>query len=61
MIRAIAALFSTSCPHCRSNRSVGVGNAIERTFHWLLQPYRCTLCGRDFFLFRWQAPGGGAA
>jgi len=32
MIRATIALFSTSCPHCRSIelRSVGVRNAIER-------------------------------
>jgi len=48
--------FSAQCPNCRSIdfRSVGVRNSIEKAFHWLLQPYRCGLCGRHFFLFRWQ-------
>jgi hypothetical protein len=23
---------------------------------WILSPYRCSLCGHHFFLFRWQAP-----
>jgi len=51
-----AVFFSARCPHCRSIelRSVGMRNALERAFHWLLQPYRCCLCGRHFFLFRWQ-------
>jgi hypothetical protein len=29
-------------------------NTFEKAFHWLLQPCRCGLCGRHFFLFRWQ-------
>jgi len=57
MMRAPVGLFSTRCPHCRSIdfRSVGVRNAVETAFQWLLQPCRCTLCGHHFFLFRWQA------
>ncbi len=56
MIRATIGLFSTRCPHCRSidYRSVGTRNAIERAVLWLIQPYRCSLCGHHFFLFRWQ-------
>jgi hypothetical protein len=34
-------------------RSVGVRNAIEQAIHWILRPYRCSLCGHHFFLFRW--------
>jgi transposase-like protein len=51
------------CPYCKSVdfRSVGVRNTVEKAIHWLLQPYRCALCGRHFFLFRWQAPVGGTA
>jgi len=51
-------LLSRTCPNCRSIefRSVGAQNAIERAFLWLLQPYRCDLCGRHFYLYRWQAP-----
>jgi transposase-like protein len=57
MTTSKAALLSARCPHCRSIelRSVGVRNAMEKAFLWLLQPYRCCLCGRHFFLFRWQA------
>jgi hypothetical protein len=56
MIDSKAVLFSARCPHCRSIeiRSVGTRNAMERAFLWLLQPYRCCLCGRHFFLFPWQ-------
>jgi transposase-like protein len=63
MIHATGALFSTRCPYCRSIdlRRVGVRNALETAFHWLLQPYRCSLCGHHFFLFRWQSPIGGEA
>jgi hypothetical protein len=32
---------------------------MESAIHWLLLPYRCELCGRHFFLFRWMAPEGG--
>jgi transposase-like protein len=50
-------MLSARCPHCRSIdfRSVGIRNTFEKLFHWILQPYRCGLCGRHFFLFRWQA------
>jgi len=60
MIRAAARLFATRCPHCRSVdfRSVGVRNVVERYLAWLLQPHRCSLCGRHILLFRWQAAGG---
>ena len=63
MIRATVGLFSTRCPHCRSIdfRSVGARNAMETAFQWLLQPYRCSLCGHRFFLFRWQVPVRGTA
>ena len=51
------------CPYCKSVdfRSVGVRNSLEKAVYWLIQPYRCALCGRHFFLFRWQAPITGAA
>jgi hypothetical protein len=63
MLRAIAGMFSNNCPHCRSIefRGVGVRNTLENAFHWLLLPYRCSLCGHHFFLFRWQAALGGTA
>jgi DNA-directed RNA polymerase subunit RPC12/RpoP len=56
-------MFSTRCPHCRSVdfRGVGVRNALEKAFHWIVFPYRCGLCGRRFFLFRWLAPIGETA
>jgi hypothetical protein len=58
MIRAAVGLFARRCPHCKSIdfRNVGVRNAVETALQWLLQPYRCSLCGHHFFLFRWQAP-----
>ncbi len=63
MIRAVVGLFATRCPHCKSIefRRVDARNAMERAFHWLLQPYRCCLCGHHFFLARWQAPIGETA
>ena len=56
-------LFSANCPHCRSieSRKVGVRNGLEQAVLWLLQPYRCALCGRHFYLFRWQVPAGDEA
>lgn len=56
-------IFSSSCPHCRSVdfRGVGVRNSVEQAMHWLLLPFRCALCGRHFFLFRWMAPIEGPA
>ena len=56
-------MFSKQCPNCRSVdfRGVGVRNAMEKALHWLLLPYRCSLCGHHFFLFRWQAPIEGSA
>jgi hypothetical protein len=56
-------VFSARCPHCRSVdfRGVGVRNVIEGWIHWILLPYRCTLCGRHFFLLRWRAPLDGTA
>jgi transposase-like protein len=61
MIRLVGGLFSRRCPYCRSIdfRSVDARNAIEESFDWLLQRFRCGLCGRNFFLFRWHAPVGG--
>ena len=55
-MRGLAALLSAHCPHCRSIdfRPVGPQNAFERACLWLLQSYRCGLCGHHFFLFRWQ-------
>jgi transposase-like protein len=57
MIRFITGLFSSGCPFCRSidYRSVDIRNAIESSLLWLLQPYRCSLCGHHFFRFRWQS------
>lgn len=59
--RATLGLFAAQCPHCKSIdfRMVDARNAMERAFHWLLQPYRCGLCGQHFFLCRWQVPVGG--
>jgi transposase-like protein len=56
-------MSSVSCPHCKSVdfRGVGLRNATERALQWILSPYRCSLCGRHFFLFRWQAPLEGTA
>ena len=58
MKRSRFELFSKTCPYCRSIdfRSVGVRNELEKAFRWLLQPFRCSLCGHHFFLFRWQVP-----
>jgi len=63
MIRAAVGLFAARCPHCRSIefRRVAARNAIEQAFLWLLQPYRCGLCGRHFFLARRQTPIGETA
>jgi hypothetical protein len=33
---------------------------MEQAINWLLQPYRCALCGHHFFLFRWQRPAAMA-
>ncbi len=56
-------VLSTCCPYCKSIefRGVGVRNALEKAFHWILLPYRCSLCGHHFFLFRGLAPIGGTA
>jgi len=56
MIRALMGIFSTRCPYCRSIsfRSVGIRNEFERLLQTLLHPYRCSLCGRHFFLFGWH-------
>ncbi len=63
MIRPTLGLFSTCCPHCKSIdfRSVGTRNAFERTFQWLIQPYRCGLCGHHFCLIRRFAAIGNSA
>ena len=42
-------------------RGVGVRNAVEKAFQWLFLPFRCSLCGRHFFVFRWVAPANGTA
>lgn len=51
-------MIKAQCPHCRSIdfRRVGARNGVERAMLWLLQPYRCSLCGRHFYLFRWLSP-----
>ena len=56
-------MFFPHCPHCKSVefRGVGVRNAIERALYWIILPYRCSLCGRHFFLFRSRAPVDGTA
>lgn len=36
-------------------------NAIEQAIYWILLPFRCSLCGRHFFLFRWAAPVKGTS
>ena len=63
MIRIVRRLFQGCCPYCSSIdfRSVDARNSIEEFFDWLLQPFRCGLCGHHFFLFRWQSPIGGEA
>jgi predicted Zn-ribbon and HTH transcriptional regulator len=50
--------FANRCPHCKSIefRAVGARNVLEQGLQWLLQPYRCALCGHHFFLFRWNTP-----
>jgi len=55
--------MSCHCPNCKSIefRGVGVRNGIEKSLLWLLSPYRCSLCGQHFFLFRWLAPVEGTA
>jgi hypothetical protein len=60
--KRVPEVFSARCPNCRSVelRSVGVRNAIEQAIHWILLPYRCTLCGRHLFLFRWLTPDESA-
>ncbi|HSM76844.1 MAG TPA: hypothetical protein VLT57_04430 [Bryobacteraceae bacterium] len=61
--RDYRSLCSARCPHCRSAefRGVGLRNTFELALRWLLLPYRCSLCGRHFFLFRWRAPVAGTA
>jgi hypothetical protein len=56
-MRAFAGLFSRSCPYCRSIdfRKVGVRNSLEQAVYWLIQPYRCDLCGHHFFHVRWPS------
>jgi transposase-like protein len=56
-------MSSTRCPYCKSIefRGVGVRNAVEKAFSWIVSPYRCSLCGHHFFLFRWRAPIQGTA
>ena len=58
MLGAGELLFRAQCPHCRSVdfRTVGTRNFIERTLDRLIQPCRCSLCGRHFLVFRWQVP-----
>jgi transposase-like protein len=53
-------LFSKHCPHCGSVefRDVGVRNAAEKAIRWFILPFRCSLCGRHFFLLRWLVPAG---
>jgi transposase-like protein len=61
MSNVLTRIFSPTCPHCKSIefRGVGIRNATEAFFAKWLYPYRCSLCGRHFFLFRGQAPQAG--
>jgi hypothetical protein len=34
---------------------------MEGLVSWIVSPYRCSLCGKHFFLFRWLAPLVGTA
>jgi hypothetical protein len=63
MIRFLMGLFSKRCPYYRSIefRTVGIRNSMEGAIYWLLHPFRCSMCGHHFFLFRWQIPVGGTA
>ena len=56
-------ILSVHCPHCKSVDFWGVDarNVLERILHLLFLPYRCSLCGRHFFLLRWRAPIAGSA
>jgi transposase-like protein len=58
MIRNSVGFFSKRCPHCKSIdfRIADARNTLETVLQRLLQPYWCSLCGRHFFLFRWQVP-----
>ena len=62
-MRKLIALFAGRCPHCKSVdfRSVGVRNGLESALLWLVHPKRCELCGRHFFLSRWQDVNPGVA
>jgi hypothetical protein len=53
-------IFLPCCPNCRSVdfRSVGFRNGFEKAVGRFFLPLRCSLCGRHFFLFRWQVPAG---
>ena len=50
-------LFENRCPHCKSIdfRDVGIRNGVEKALRWLVHPYRCSLCGHHFYLFRQPA------
>jgi transcriptional regulator NrdR family protein len=56
-------MFFAGCSHCRSVdfRAVGARNAAEGFLLSIMRPQRCSLCGRHFFLFRWQIPAEGTA
>jgi transposase-like protein len=47
-------MFASCCPRCKSIdfRDVGIRNGLEKALAWLIHPYRCSLCGHHFFLFR---------
>jgi transposase-like protein len=47
-------MFASCCPRCKSIdfRDVGIRNSFEKALGWLIHPYRCSLCGHHFFLFR---------
>ena len=59
----ITSMFSRRCPHCKSVmfRGVGMQNAWEVLILWLVSPFRCSLCGKHFFLLRWVVPLAGTA
>ena len=55
--------FLSGCPRCKSIdfRTVGTQNAFERAFRRFVQPCRCCLCGRHFYLIRRLAAIGETA
>ena len=56
MFLRLKRLLHASCPRCGSIdlRSVGPRTRFNEKALWLMKSFRCCLCGRNVFLFRWQ-------